>query len=178
MKLHSAKRGFTLIELLVVISVIAVLSSIVLGSLNLARVKARNVARKSQMKTLQTVLELYNDTYNHYPITGGVWYTSEPGSNDFSHGPGNDGNWIPDVVAEGLISELPRDPRGGQPSTQGPCLALSVEASYLYRSDDGNGYDLLADCGPEGTWPDTDPFYDPNRPTWAWEICQGADCNH
>ena len=65
------KAGFTLIELLVVIAIIGLLSSIVLVSLNSARAKARDARRISDFKQIQLALELFYDTYNRYPITGG-----------------------------------------------------------------------------------------------------------
>jgi len=61
------KKGFTLIELLVVISIIGLLSSIVLASLNVARIKARDAVRLSDMKSIQLALELYYDSYGRYP---------------------------------------------------------------------------------------------------------------
>mgnify|MGYP001576492848 CR=1 FL=1 len=59
--------GFTLIELLVVISIISLLSSIVLTSVNSARAKARDVRRRADMKQVQTALEFYFDANNTYP---------------------------------------------------------------------------------------------------------------
>lgn len=46
------KRGFTLIELLVVISVIGLLSSVILSSLNSARAKSKTTVAKQQMATI------------------------------------------------------------------------------------------------------------------------------
>jgi len=61
--------GFTLIELLVVIAIIGLLSSVVLASLNSARQKSRDARRISDVKQLQTALELYYDdqTLGGYP---------------------------------------------------------------------------------------------------------------
>jgi len=57
------QRGFTLIELLVVIAIIGLLSSVVLASLNSARQKSRDARRLSDIKQLQTALELiFDDT--------------------------------------------------------------------------------------------------------------------
>ncbi len=62
-----APKGFTLIELLVVIAIIAILSSVVIASLNSARIKARNANRLSQIKEYKTALEFYYDKYGGYP---------------------------------------------------------------------------------------------------------------
>ena len=66
----SRSRGFTLIELLVVMAIIGVLSSVVLASLNSARIKGRDSRRISDLKQLQIAIELYNGTAGQqYPIT-------------------------------------------------------------------------------------------------------------
>lgn len=69
------KKGFTLIELLVVISIIGLLSSIVMASLNTTRVKAADTAIKADLKGIATSAEIeyatlgykYNTT--NQPIT-------------------------------------------------------------------------------------------------------------
>ncbi len=60
-------RGFTLIELLVVISIIGLLSSIVLASLNTARAKARDAALFEGTHQLMLALELYYNQNGQFP---------------------------------------------------------------------------------------------------------------
>jgi prepilin-type N-terminal cleavage/methylation domain-containing protein len=63
------KKGFTLIELLVVISIIALLSSIVLASLNSARTKAREAAQQVAIDQTKKALQLYWTDHGSFPNT-------------------------------------------------------------------------------------------------------------
>ena len=92
------QRGFTLIELLVVIAIIGLLSTLAVVALNNARMKSRDAKRVSDIKQIQTALELYYNDANAYPATvvageaiatGGVTYMSAAPSNP---APANDGD--------------------------------------------------------------------------------------
>ena len=63
------KKGFTLIELLVVIAIIGLLSTLAVVALNNARQKSRDAKRVSDIKQIQTALELYFNDNNSYPAT-------------------------------------------------------------------------------------------------------------
>jgi len=69
----SAKTGagFTLIELLVVISIIGLLASVVLVSLNSARGKARNTKRLGDIRQLVTAFNLALDSNGSVPDIAG-----------------------------------------------------------------------------------------------------------
>ncbi len=90
------QQGFTLIELLVVIAIIGMLSSVVLASMNSARVKARDARRLADMKQIQTALELYNSDYNRYPPA--------PSGSRVE-------NMTSTLVTPGYIPALPKDPK-------------------------------------------------------------------
>ncbi len=102
-------RGFTLIELLVVIAIIGVLSSVVLASLNTARIKARDTKRIADMNQLQLALELYHNANNAYPA-----YTTSFVATNLT------------ALVPTYISALPRDPQ----SPRSPS-----DTEYRYCSD-------------------------------------------
>ncbi len=56
------RKGFTLVELLVVIAIIGLLSTLAVISLNSAREKARDATRISDVRQLQTAMELWFDS--------------------------------------------------------------------------------------------------------------------
>ncbi len=64
--------GFTLIELLVVISIIGLLSTFAIISLDNARKKARDGKRAADIKQLQTALDLYFNDNDQYPSSADV----------------------------------------------------------------------------------------------------------
>ena len=60
-------KGFTLIELLVVIAIIGLLATLAVVALNSARQKSRDAKRISDIKQIQTALELFYNDENGYP---------------------------------------------------------------------------------------------------------------
>ncbi len=111
--------GFTLVELLVVISIIGLLSSVVFASLNNARMKARDAKRLSDMKQIQTALELYYDKYGFYPNprssgTGAYNETAVCSWDVSSYDQNGDGYpFLRPLADEGFLSPVPVDPRQG-----------------------------------------------------------------
>ena len=70
-KWENRQLGFTLAELLVVIAIIGLLSTMAVVSVSSARAKARDARRVSDIKQIQTSLELYFSDMGTYPITTG-----------------------------------------------------------------------------------------------------------
>jgi prepilin-type N-terminal cleavage/methylation domain-containing protein len=86
------KKGFTLIELLVVIAIIGLLSTMAVVALNNARTKSRDAKRISDIKQIQTALEMYFTDHNNYP--GGVTWVNTMGQ----------------LKTEGFFAQVPQNP--------------------------------------------------------------------
>jgi general secretion pathway protein G len=126
--IHKKMNGFSLIEILVVISIIGFLATMAAYALNIARMKARNASRLSDINQVQKAIDLYYDNNGHYPQ---VSYASTNDENC-----GEDGKWCDlETELESYISRLPRDPSG-----------LQNNFRYYYDSnseDDYQSYGLM-----------------------------------
>lgn len=67
------RRGFTLIELLVVISIISLLSSVVLTSIQSAREKAWDARASSDIRQYRIAMENYRNDHDTYPQPAVNW---------------------------------------------------------------------------------------------------------
>lgn len=99
----SHTRGFTLIELLVSVAIIALLSSLVLASMNTARKGARDAQRLASLREMQTGLELYFHDHDVYPdgadnVSG--WDTA------------TDGDFLQELVDNKYMQANVQDPLG------------------------------------------------------------------
>jgi len=113
------KKGFTLIELLVVIAIIGLLSTLAVVALNNARQKSRDAKRVSDIKQVQTALELYYNDANSYPTT----LTFSTGTVAYS--------------GTTYMSVLPSNP---SPKNDGDC----PDIEYAFTQDDsGSSYHIV-----------------------------------
>lgn len=140
-KICKFNQGFTLVELLVVISIIGLLSSFAIVSLNTARIKARDALRKGDMAQLRTALNLYYDDYLSYPECDEADWNPDWGSGDDPMGssPANGSDCYNNVLslelssgARPIMANPPNDPRNKTNDD-------AVDTTYLYRyiSDTG-----------------------------------------
>jgi prepilin-type N-terminal cleavage/methylation domain-containing protein len=117
----SRSKGFTLIELLVVIAIVGLLSSLILASLNTARMKSRDARRLADMRQLVNALEIFRDRYGWYPgsISAAGYVSNYGESTTCSWDSSNidqDGDGEPflePLKDSGILTSVPVDPVGG-----------------------------------------------------------------
>lgn len=125
MNKYAHGRGFTLIELLVIIAIIGILASIILASLNNARIKARDAHRIADLRNFKNVIEQYNSDHSQYPGAFTSYYWLD--DNNFDGGGGGVCPTLNDGVKpymENICSFL--DPLGGHYA-----YALTASGSYI-----------------------------------------------
>lgn len=123
------KKGFTLIELLVVVAIIGLLSTLAVVALGSAREKARDSKRLSDLKQVQTALEMYYTDNNAYPTAA---TSTEIGTGNYACL--NSSGFAATGCASPYMGQVPTDPGTG---------------TYDYTSADGTTYSITATL--EGT---------------------------
>lgn len=152
--MFNKKPGFTIVELLIVIVVIGILAAISIVAYNGIQERSQFTTYKSELKNLNTAINLYYAEQGHYPITA-YWSGNNQNKNDA---------FIPGLVPD-YISETPQVEPHGEP-----------RPTFLYLSNaDGSGYKLIYIVGTMGsgeTLPaahtNNNPMIEPYRPNRAW----------
>ena len=148
-------RGFTLIELLVVISVVAVLTGILLPSLNAARRQAQRLLGTSNQRNIVNVANLFaSDNDQQYPesvATIGAQYW----------------NWQEPMMLTGYRARSPRLHR----SMSAYLRPYIEDAGIIYCPSAPRRYEYLQDvwdAGDEWDNPQTPPVQDPVSGTYCF----------
>jgi general secretion pathway protein G len=144
LKIGNSRKGFTLIELLIVIGIIGVLATLLMVNFVGVRQRARDAERKSDLRQIQSALEIYRADNNSYPLT-------VPGLI-----PG--GSSCPAIFSFNNITymqKVPCDPLGGSytytyPTANGPGT-YSITACLENINDNQKDSTSIAPCDTAGT---------------------------
>lgn len=122
---RDARKGFTLIEILIVVAIIAILASVVLIGLGPTQQAGRDAKRLSDLREVQTGLELFYSKCGYYPGTASG---QACGSN------ATVSDWLDmsnALINAGIgLTQIPNDPAGGS-------------ATYYYTSENGGSSYVL-----------------------------------
>lgn len=134
--MYAGNRGFTLIELLVVISIIGLVSSVIITSIDSARVKGRDTQRIAQLNQFMRALEIYYSIHGAYPCSDTTVTPCPPSVRPFTSAM----NVGQALVSSGAIPEIPPDPAYPSAVVAGDCNLTGV--GYCYCGAGDNSYVL------------------------------------
>jgi prepilin-type N-terminal cleavage/methylation domain-containing protein len=130
--MRARSQGFTLIELLVVVSIIGLISSVIITSINSARVKGRDTERIAQVNQFMQALEVYYSAHGKYPCADVDCALIQVRPFTSSSNVGQS------LVSAGVISEIPADPLHSSAPSPTECNLPGY--GYCYCSNGVNGY--------------------------------------
>ncbi|KKU12656.1 MAG: hypothetical protein UX17_C0042G0007 [Parcubacteria group bacterium GW2011_GWC2_45_7] len=149
MKKQTYKKGFTLIELLVVIAIIGILSTLAVISLGNARTKARDSKRLSDMRSVESALEIYYTDQQAYPVaatTNPCLIATSIENCCLNNISGAEGGWktAGNCTGGSTLITVPNDPRN-----------TGTWDNYVYLRPDANTYsvEFALEADPDSTGP-------------------------
>ena len=97
------QKGFTLIELVVVISILAILAGAMIPRVTNRMAQSRDARRLADVQAVKHALDQFYIDKGRYPdakqnASYGGWDVSQ------------DGDFIPDLIKEGYLTDVPKDP--------------------------------------------------------------------
>lgn len=158
-------KAFTLVEMLVVIAIIGILAAMLLPALAYAKIAAQKAKARTEMSTLVTAIQAYNQDYSRFPTT------QNPPAGDFTYG----GTVLPsaptanaeviailmDITSTAVDAGHQKNPKQvhyltptvvSDPTQPGVC-----NADWIYRDPWGNPYVISLDLNYDGVCEDA--FY-------------------
>ncbi len=129
-KKYLNKKGFTLVELLIVVSIIGVLTTLLMANFIGVRQRARDAQRKSDLRQIQSALELYRADQGSYPTTSSLSGPNSVGNCDSGTSIKSPNN----CSVSTYMTTVPKDPMG----------SLYFNSGNYYFSGDGTTYTLGA----------------------------------
>jgi general secretion pathway protein G len=155
-KLYKNKFGFTLIELLIVVAIISILSTLLMVNFIAVRQRGRDAQRKSDLRQIQSALELYRADQDSYPQS----------NNNYSIGNCNNSPTLTSIGSVDCstiyMQKVPIDPNG----------ASYYNGGNYYFSSDGVTYSLAA-CVENST--DKDSNISQTAPTGSSGTCSSGN---
>lgn len=127
-----ARAGFSIIELLVVVSIISILAGALYFNINEGAAQSRDAQRQSDLRNLQSAIELYRNDNGRYPegCNGAGSWSGQIGA---SYACPSGGAYIIGLAPK-YIPTLPEDPR-----------LNGNQSGYAYTTNaDGSVYKLIA----------------------------------
>ena len=135
LKIKNSAKGFTLIELLIVIAIIGVLATLLMVNFVGVRQRARDAQRKSDLRQIQSAMELYRSDQGSYP-------TSLPACNTTS------------LALNGTtyMQTIPCDPLGGSYTFSSDGTTYSIIACLENLNDNQKDTTNVAPCTGTTNW--------------------------
>ena len=181
MKKRVQARGFTLIELLVVIAIIGLLASVILASVNVARLKANDASRESNLVEVEKAIQSYYISNGAYPVPNGsqgVGYSNPPSTYNWASqcydgsyaggtagSPGSANNTMsPNPLVPSYIATLPSD------SSMVTSPAASQACCYEYTATQSDFKYILKNCQTANGTDPTGYLKDPVASRHGWAV--------
>lgn len=142
-QITKTQGGFTLIELLIVVAIIAVLSSLLMTNFVAIRQRSRDSQRKSELRQIQSALELYRSDIGSYPSA--PLYTGNNCNASLASGGTTYMQNVPCDPLDSKNTKYQYTPYGS-PSITGYCLRACLENSSDSQSDTNSGVNINSGC--------------------------------